>query len=120
MSAATAQVAAMVADGRDGRGRPARAANTKQFAELLKTVGASSDDDTVAAGMGGLKWRAVVALTRGTRAGHGGGAFGGRCESAGSEDFVKDRHSGFDDIRAMPRPLRRHLLDARQGAGDLC
>ena len=95
-----------------------RNANAKQFAELLKTVKANRDDDLeIAAGMECvLKWRAVVALTPEERALAMAAApsVDGANPAEAIEDFVRRNSTlDFDDIRAMPRPLRRHLLDAR-------
>ena len=89
-----------------------------QFAELLKTVRANRDDDLeIAAGMECvLKWRAVVALTPEERALAMAAApsVDGASPAEAIEDFVRRNSTlDFDDIRAMPRPLRRHLLDSR-------
>ena len=79
---------------------------------------ANRDDDLeIAAGMECvLKWRAVVALTPEERALAMAAApsVDGANPAEAIEDFVRRNSTlDFDDIRAMPRPLRRHLLDAR-------
>ena len=79
---------------------------------------ANRDDDLeIAAGMECvLKWRAVVALTPEERALAMAAApsVDGANPAEAIEDFVRRNSTlDFDDIRAMPRPLRRHLLDSR-------